>query len=205
MDVITYPCSDGKLCHVTKRSPTMLHKKIVVYNSRPWGLLAYCVLWGISKWGVLSYFETSSSNFWRNIYIFSKLVSNTYWWYCDISMHFWCLLIFFCNAGTLCRWSSLYSYSGNRPLPRILLTLRWRHNERDSVSNHQPHDFLLNRLFRRKSKKISKICVTGLCEGNSPGTGEFPAQMASYAENVSIWWRHDGTLNIYRQRIGQIY
>ena len=29
-----------------------------------------------------------------------------------------------------------------------------------------------------------------LCEGNSPGTGEFPAQMASNAENVSIWWRH---------------
>ena len=26
--------------------------------------------------------------------------------------------------------------------------------------------------------------------GNSPGTGEFPAQKASNAENVSIWWRH---------------
>ena len=26
--------------------------------------------------------------------------------------------------------------------------------------------------------------------GNSPGTGELPAQMASNAENVSIWWRH---------------
>ena len=26
--------------------------------------------------------------------------------------------------------------------------------------------------------------------GNSPGTGEFPAQMASNAENVSNWWRH---------------
>ena len=39
-------------------------------------------------------------------------------------------------------------------------------------------------------KKTSKLRVTGLCEGNSPGTGEFPAQMASYAENVSIWWRH---------------
>ena len=25
---------------------------------------------------------------------------------------------------------------------------------------------------------------------NSPETGEFPAQMASNAENVSIWWRH---------------
>ena len=26
--------------------------------------------------------------------------------------------------------------------------------------------------------------------GNSPGTGEFPAQMASNLENVSIWWRN---------------
>ena len=33
---------------------------------------------------------------------------------------------------------------------------------------------------------------TGLFAGNSPGTGEFPAQMASNAENVSIWWRHHG-------------
>ena len=32
--------------------------------------------------------------------------------------------------------------------------------------------------------------ITGLCAGNSPGTGEFPAERASYAENVSIWWRH---------------
>ena len=69
--------------------------------------------------------------------------------------------------------------------------LQWRHNMRDSVSNHQPHHCLLNRLFRRRSKKTSKLRVTGFCVGNSPGTGEFPAQMASYAENVSIWWRHD--------------
>ena len=56
--------------------------------------------------------------------------------------------------------------------------------------NHQPHDCLLNCLFGRRSKKTSKLRVTGLCVGNSPGTGEFPAQMASNAENVSIWWRH---------------
>ena len=73
---------------------------------------------------------------------------------------------------------------------QISLTLRWRHNDHAGVSNHQPHGCLLNRLFRRKSKKTSKLRVTGLCAGNSPGTGEFPAQMASYAENVSIWWRH---------------
>ena len=70
------------------------------------------------------------------------------------------------------------------------LSLQWRHNGHNNVSNHQPHDCLLNRLFRRTSKKTSKLRVTGLCVGNSPGTGEFPAQMASIAENVSIWWRH---------------
>ena len=69
-------------------------------------------------------------------------------------------------------------------------TLHWRHNERDGVSNHRRLDGLLNRLFRRRSKKTSKLRVTGLCEGNSPVTGEFPSQMASNAENVSIWWRH---------------
>ena len=47
----------------------------------------------------------------------------------------------------------------------------------------------LNRLFGHRSKKTSKLRVTGLCVGNSPVTGEFPAQMASNAENVSIWWR----------------
>ena len=69
------------------------------------------------------------------------------------------------------------------------IPLRWRHNGRDGVSKHQPHDCLLNRLFGRRSKKTSKLRVTGLCVGNSPGTGEYPAQMASNAENVSISWR----------------
>ena len=40
------------------------------------------------------------------------------------------------------------------------------------------------------SKKILKLRVTGLCAENSPVTGEFIAQRASNAENVSIWWRH---------------
>ena len=64
------------------------------------------------------------------------------------------------------------------------------HNGCDGISNYQPHDCFLNRLFGRRSKKTSKLCVTGPCVGNSPGTGEFPAQRASNAENVSIWWRH---------------
>ena len=43
---------------------------------------------------------------------------------------------------------------------------------------------------RRISKKTSKLRVTGLCARNSPVIGEFPAQSATNAENVSIWWRH---------------
>ena len=38
--------------------------------------------------------------------------------------------------------------------------------------------------------KHQKLCVTGLCDGNSPFTGEFPARRANNAEKVSIWWRH---------------
>ena len=38
---------------------------------------------------------------------------------------------------------------------------------------------LLKRLFRCRSKKTSKLRVTGLCEGKSPVTGEFPSQRAS--------------------------
>ena len=37
-----------------------------------------------------------------------------------------------------------------------------------------------------QSKHKKKLRVTGFCAGNSPGTGEFPAQMASNAEIFSI-------------------
>ena len=59
---------------------------------------------------------------------------------------------------------------------RMRHALRWRHIGRDSISNHQPHDCLLNGLFRRRSKKTSKLRVTGLCEGNPPATGGFPSK-----------------------------
>ena len=74
-------------------------------------------------------------------------------------------------------------------------TLLWRHIGHDYVSN-QPHDCSLNRLFWRRSRKTSKLRVTGLCAGNSPWTGEFPAHRASNAENVSIWWRHHDFLYV---------
>ena len=72
--------------------------------------------------------------------------------------------------------------------------LQWHHNGHDGVSNHQPYECLLTVYPRCRSKKASKHRVTGLCEGNSPVTGEFPTQRTSDAENVSIiWWRHHAT------------
>ena len=70
------------------------------------------------------------------------------------------------------------------------MSFQWRHNGHDGVSNHQRPECLLNRLFRRRSKKTSKLRVNSLCGGNSPLTDEFSAQMANNAENASIWWRH---------------
>ena len=92
------------------------------------------------------------------------------------------------ESGQQCFRYRLVAYSSPSPL-------QWCHNEHDGISNHQPHHCLLNRLFRRRSKKTSKLHVTGLCAGNSPKTSEFPAQRASNAEKVSIWWRHHDYLN----------
>ena len=88
-------------------------------------------------------------------------------------------------------------HKNNMVSQHVFITLQWRHNGHDSISNHQPHDCFLNRLFRRRSKKTSKLHITGLCAGNSPGTGEFPVQMASNAENVSIWWCHHDTYKCF--------
>ena len=56
------------------------------------------------------------------------------------------------------------------------IPLHWRHNGCDRVSNHQPHDCLLNRLFRHRSKKTLKLRATGLCAGNSPVPGRTNGQ-----------------------------
>ena len=61
-------------------------------------------------------------------------------------------------------------------------TLRWRHKMASAITSVS--------IVYQRSKKTSKFRVTGLWEGNSPVTGEFHAQRASNAKNVSIWWRY---------------
>ena len=72
-------------------------------------------------------------------------------------------------------------------LKRLSKLLQWRYNEGDGVSSHRCLGYLLNRLFRRGSKKGLNFRH---CEKNPPVTGGFPSQRASNAENVSILWRH---------------
>ena len=97
--------------------------------------------------------------------------------------------------------------------------LQWRHNGCNGVSNHQPHDCLLNRLFRHRLQKASKLRVTGLCEWNPPMTGEFPAQRAitrkmfPYDDVIMpeyIFWLSKSTCSILRitfpfDKYGRIY
>ena len=95
------------------------------------------------------------------------------------------------------RWHLCNTYRTSQELYMHMIPLQWRCNGCDSVSNHQPREYLLSRLIRRRSKKTSKLRVTGLCAGNSPVSGELPAQRASNAENVSIWWRHHVVLKCF--------
>ena len=75
--------------------------------------------------------------------------------------------IYYINAGnrlTCFESKSVWSIA----FIEIIKPLLWRHNGRDGVSNHQHHDCLLNSSFRCRSKKTSKLRVTGICAGNSP-------------------------------------
>ena len=76
--------------------------------------------------------------------------------------------------------------------------LWWRHNGNDGVSNHQPHDCLLDRLFRHRWKKTWKLRVTVLCAGNSPVIGEFPHKWPVTRkkfpyDDVIMWWASSQT------------
>ena len=99
--------------------------------------------------------------------LFSQFISIEYLPWIDCSVY----IALFCCHYIPSSWGHNRFYWHNDPYK---LALHWRHNGRDSISNHQPRDCLLNRLFRCRSKKTSKLRVTGLCVGNSPGPVNSP-------------------------------
>ena len=77
------------------------------------------------------------------------------------------------SKSGLKRWIVLWLRETNYDMEQLNMTdipLWWRQNGRDGVWNYRRLHCLLDRLFRRRSKKTLKLGVSGLNEGNSPGT-----------------------------------
>ena len=86
------------------------------------------------------------------------------------------------------------------------ITLQWRHNERDGILNHQPPDYLLNRLFKAQIKETSKLRVPGLYEGNSPVTGPVTRKMFPFDDvimkgKLCVQWLKVVTGSTFRRNI----
>ena len=81
-------------------------------------------------------------------------------------------------------------------------TLQWRHNGCNSFSDHQPHDCLLNHLFRRRSKKISKLhalaFVWGIHQGlvNSPHKWPVTRKMFPFDDVIMAFSFHNIVMGI---------
>ena len=97
----------------------------------------------------------------------------TLWWTCGVTImtHESLMLVvtvssmlYDCCLGSI---QVMCSQTGSRVWPgaQRRISLQWRHNERDDVSNHRRLDCLLNCLLRRRSKKTSKLRFIDLCEG----------------------------------------
>ena len=79
-------------------------------------------------------------------------------------------------------WSHL-----ENAIRKIYATLRWRHNGRDGVTSLAiVYSTVYWGADQRKHQSFPSLAFLR----GSPVTGEFPAQMASHAENIFIWWRH---------------
>ena len=111
-----------------------------------------------------------------------KILSENVLWKCHLQ-----------NTGHLCRLQCVNVFSAAKILKR---TFSWHYNDviMSTMSSKITSLTIGNSTVcsRCRSKKTSKLSVTGLCEGNSLGTGEVPALRASNVENVSIWWCHHG-------------
>ena len=104
--------------------------------------------WQLNDISMHEYTAFHKLHTWLNMYLVISVY--IFWWMSYPSMVHWCKIITGCNSA---------------------FPLLWRHNGR--VSNHQPHDCLLNRYSDADQRKHQSS-----------------ASLASNAENVSIWWRH---------------
>ena len=127
---------------------------------------------------------------WRGALMFSLICAWINSWVnnresCDLRCH--CAHYDVIVMVALAIFSQFMITWGLRGKTQNIITLQLHHNGHDGVSNHQPYDCLLKRLFRRRSKKTSKLRVTGLCGGNSPVIlRDLTLSQASYLNQ----WQH---------------
>ena len=104
----------------------------------------------------------------------------------------------------------------NRSMSRSHFTLQWRHNGRGGVSHHQAHDCLLNRLFRRRSKKnqssasLAFVWVIHRWPVNSPAKWPVTRKMFPFDDVSMKCWiccggRWMNTFNFWAGLMSQLY
>ena len=145
--------------------------------------------------------------------LFKKMVLERYHprvhWYVVLLMH---IVLSISTLYSGITWRTVgQSWNSNPEWHGWYIALHWRHNDHDGVSNHQPHDCLLNRLFRRRSRKTSKLRVTGLCVGTSPGPvisphkGPVTRKMFPFDDVIMAWVQKELVLyaktNKYKKKL----
>ena len=116
--------------------------------------------------------ETQTSSQWTRDAIITSLLR-----YNDVATSFWR------NSGVIIaswfRWE-VSADAITRHCAKYQVTLQWRHNERNGVSNHRRLDCLPNRLFKRKHQNSASLAfVWGIHRSpvNSPQKGPVRRKM----------------------------
>ena len=102
----------------------------------PWGTMSYWVWWDNSWWGNYLSIPTRLLNLLKVTGLYYHLTAGAQVIICMINI--WDVPV---------EHDDVMAY-------KYYLSLQWRHNERDGVSNHQPRDCLLNRLFWHRWKNV---------------------------------------------------
>ena len=118
--------------------------------------------------------------------------------------------IFYRNKQTSTVTFTQHKPSTNKYMHNIILLLYIMkyHVQKTKVSFYSLHDAIMSAkasqitslrivysiVYSSADQRIHQSsALMDLCVGNSPVTGEFPAQRSINAENVSIWWRYHAT------------
>ena len=117
----------------------------------------------------------------------TKVLGQMSTWWIDVTQKFFVSgQAYWRFSGLIIRGRSLLKIRIARALISITLTSQWPWWLLKS-----PTSWLFTQPFiRAQIKENSKAPHHWAFYGEFTGTSEFPAQMASNAENASIWWRH---------------